>query len=393
MNRNKKSFLTIISVAIVGVFAALALTFCGGSGGGGGTALSNAPAGFSFTDANGNAITSASTGDTVQLRDASSNVILQFTIGGAVDFSNVTAGRDASKTLTHFPSAGDKDGLSGTLTMYVPCGATTTQVTVCPQAATLAEIAGGCTGELTLTQAAATSGNYTWDNAATRTGSEDCQVSAAVADFGTGVLGSAAQPTLTVYDFPDVGVCNAGTVDVTGDTFKTALAGATSFTLMHKTYAPGEVPFICGKQGVWDPGDPDAFGTTVEIFMTETIASVFTGNVFICNDGFTFTQGNYGFHDATTFRGEIQFTADGTLYRGRLRFTVTGDDAGKTIASLGISETDVLLTDGSGNTLSTGADVRDLLAASPTDITVHAVSDSTTHITTTGGFICAGVLQ
>lgn len=200
--------------------------------------------------------------------------------------------------------------------------------------------------------------------------------------------------TLTAEDFPSVGVCSTGTVDVTGETLKTAVAAATTFTFLHKPYASdADIPFICGKQGSWDPAETDAFDATTVLGSTDLISDILggaLGSVFICNDGFTFAQGNQGLHGATNFRGELTFDSGGTTYRVRLRFAVTGTDADATLASLGLATTDITLTDGSGNTLTTVADVIALLASDATSITVNVVANGTTLITATGGVICAG---
>lgn len=378
---------------------ALALVYCSSTGSDTTIdVLSNVPTGFVFTNADGTTITSATRGATVQFRDTSGNSLLQFATSGNVDFTNVVAARDSTSTLVHFPSAADKSGLTGNLTMFVPCAAAANQIRTCPQAATMNQVALGCTGETTLTAATATSGSYTWDNASTHTGTDDCQVSASVDNFGTGAFAlTSTGPILTTNDFPTVGVCSTGTVDVTSDGFKSALASATSFIFMHQTYDGmdvSSVPFICGKQGVWDPSDPDtAFATTVTVNMTDAVSTLFgEQNTFICNNGFTFTDSNWGFHDATTFRGELIFASGNTSYRGRVRFTVTGTGAGVTLESLGFTPSDVTMTDVDGAALATVGDVRDLLAANPIDITVNAVAGGATRITTTGGFICAGTL-
>ena len=130
--------------------------------------------------------------------------------------------------------------------------------------------------------------------------------------------------------------------------------------------------------------------------MADAVANLLNGafgNVFICNDGFGWGPGataTQGFHAADTYRGEVRFTANATTYRGRVRFSVTGTDANKTLASLFLSPADVTLTDTTGTTLTTVGDVRNLLAADPVNITVHAKATGTTRITAAGGFICAG---
>lgn len=199
---------------------------------------------------------------------------------------------------------------------------------------------------------------------------------------------------LTAEDFPSVGVCNTGTVDVTSTTMKDAIDGATQFVFLHKPYSSdADIPFICGKQGSWDPAEADAFDATTTLNATDLLSDILGGafgQVFICNNGFTFAAFNQGFHGATTFRGELTFASGGTTYRVRVRFTVSGTNADATLASLGLTPANITLTDGSGNALTTVADLVALLVANPTDITVNVVANGTTQITATGGVICAG---
>lgn len=201
--------------------------------------------------------------------------------------------------------------------------------------------------------------------------------------------------TLTAEDYPNVGICSTGTIDVTGADIKAALGAATTFIFMHKQWtSDADNPFICGKQGVWDPGVTGAFEDDSQDINTTALLSDILGgvlgNVFMCNDGFSFNTFNFGFHGSTTFRGELRFTANGTTYRVRLRFSVTGPDADATLASLGLAPANISLTDEDGNALTTVADIIDLFVANPTNITVNVVSNSTTHITASGGLICAG---
>jgi hypothetical protein len=211
---------------------------------------------------------------------------------------------------------------------------------------------------------------------------------------GGGGGGGGGGVVLTADDFPNVGVCATANVDLTAQTFKDAIAAATGVALFHKPYSTDAViPFICGKQGVWDPSEADAFDTVSSIDITDLIVDILggaLGQVFICNDGFTFAGTNFGFHSATTFRGELFFqTNDPSSFRVRVRFTVTGADADATLASLNLTTADITLTDGSGNVLTSVADVLTLFAADPTNVTVNVVSNGTTHITATGGVICA----
>lgn len=206
--------------------------------------------------------------------------------------------------------------------------------------------------------------------------------------------------TLTSLDFPSVGVCANCDVSVTSDTLKNFLATITSMTLLHKTFAgDSTIPFICGKQGVWDPSDSDAFDdATRTLNMTGSLYGVGgvleLPNLFICNLGFGFDPGSAseGLHGATVWRGEITFTDGTTIYRARLRFTVTGSGVDQTFTDLGINITDIILQDGNGNQLDTASDVRDLFAADPTNITLKVIANSTTYLTATGGMICVETL-
>ncbi|OGQ04706.1 MAG: hypothetical protein A3F82_08400 [Deltaproteobacteria bacterium RIFCSPLOWO2_12_FULL_44_12] len=199
--------------------------------------------------------------------------------------------------------------------------------------------------------------------------------------------------SLTSNDFSTVGVCS-GSLDVTTTTIKNALAAATSFTFMEKTFtSDADNPFICGKQGTWDPSTAGAFATTnATVLFADLLTNIIQGTrgtIMMCNTGFDFTEVDYGFHDADTFRGELTFTDGTTTYRVRLRFTVTGTDAGKTLASLGLTLADISLTDGNDAALTTAQDILNLFAANPSSITIKVKAGGTTRITGTGGIICA----
>lgn len=158
--------------------------------------LSNPPTGFKFTNTSGNTIDRMGEGSLVQLRDnENDNIIIQFTISGDVDFTNVAADRDDIRTMAHFPSSSDKSGISGTIKLFVPCDDTIDTMRVCPSAATLFEIANGCPGEVTLTNSETTSDNYTWDNANSRSEDADCEVSTDISNFGTGAVGQVTDET------------------------------------------------------------------------------------------------------------------------------------------------------------------------------------------------------
>lgn len=171
----------------ISLLSVLVLASCGGVASS--YTLSHAPTGFNFTNTSGNTIDKMGGGSIIQLRDSENNIIIQFTIDGDVDFANVVADRDDLRTLAHFPSSSDKSGLTGNITLFVPCNDTINTIRVCPDATTLFEIANGCPGEITLTDSETTSGNYTWDNATSRSGDNDCEVWATVDNFNTGALG------------------------------------------------------------------------------------------------------------------------------------------------------------------------------------------------------------
>lgn len=209
---------------------------------------------------------------------------------------------------------------------------------------------------------------------------------------GGGSAGTGDSADLSTADFPEVGICDTGSTDVTESTFLDALGNMVQFTFMHLPYGGNaSIPFLCGKEGVWDPTDPNAFSEPKTISATESIADLINGNfgsVLICNAGFNFADFNFGLHDASTFRGELKWIDGGTTYRIRVRFTISGDDAGKTLADLGISASDLKLQDADGNDLDTIADVLQLFVDNPGSVTVKVVSDSTVHITALGRVIC-----
>jgi hypothetical protein len=190
----------LTTAGIVGsVAAALFISHCGATSAVE-YSLSNPPAGFVFTNTAGNQVDKMGSGSTAQLRDTSGKILLQFFVNGLINFQNVVAGRDSTRTLIHFPAASDKYGLSGYLLLFLPCTATTDEVHVCPSAATLSEVTSGCTGELTLTAANPASGAYTWSNASTKTDIDDCQIKANVSDFGTGAFGISTSASMVIEE-------------------------------------------------------------------------------------------------------------------------------------------------------------------------------------------------
>lgn len=181
-----------LSVALLSVMLIIVAAGCGGSSSTTPTTndtLANAPSGASFTDVNGNTITEVAQGTTAYLSDSSDNKILAFTTSGNVDFSNVTANRSSFASIVHFPSSTDKAGLTGTLILYMPCSDQYDQINICPSATSLADTVIGCEGATTITAPASGSGAYTWDNIIGRAANDDCLLSAAVDDFGTGAYG------------------------------------------------------------------------------------------------------------------------------------------------------------------------------------------------------------
>ena len=96
-----------------------------------GVSLGTAPEGLTFTDANGNPIGEISPGDTVQVRDDDGNVIVAFTVESEVDLSGLLAGQDTTTSFAHFE---DTTGLSGDITLFIPCSADSDLVLVTPGA-------------------------------------------------------------------------------------------------------------------------------------------------------------------------------------------------------------------------------------------------------------------
>ncbi len=188
---------TIIPIRYGNLWKGLLATLCfvlSGCGGGSSVLpegfLSNAHSGFSFTDTNGNAISFFSDGATIQLRDSSDRVLVSFSPDGDVDFTNVTAARTGTRSLLHFPSTADKNGIAGNITFHVPCAASDDLVVLCPDAEATDDVASGCDSELNLTDSSPSSAGYLWDNPE-RSGSDDCEVIVAIEDFGTGGMGDA----------------------------------------------------------------------------------------------------------------------------------------------------------------------------------------------------------
>ena len=211
---------------------------------------------------------------------------------------------------------------------------------------------------------------------------------------GSDTAGKGDSALLSTNDYPNVGVCDMGSTDVTEAGFLTALGNMTQFTFIHFPYSSdADLPFICGREGIWDPGNAEAFSkANSNIPATTPITQVlqgFLGNVLICNSGFAFSDpSSGGFHDANTYRGELTWTDAGTTYRLRVRFTVSGDNAGKTLASLGITPSDLKFQDSAGNELATIGDVLQLFVKNAGSVTVKVVSGTTTHITALGRVIC-----
>lgn len=180
----KSEFLKIAKGWIKSIISApFSLAGCGG-GGTTGVTLGGAPAGFVFTDTSGNEINEAKEGDTVELRATDGTTVLQFTVGTtAVSLSGVTIERDAEGTYVSLPAS--VTGLPSELTVMVPCQEGNTVVQVCPEETGMPTVFPVCTSGDFLTQSAPASGGYTWDNAASRTGNDDCTVSGSLESFAT----------------------------------------------------------------------------------------------------------------------------------------------------------------------------------------------------------------
>lgn len=382
--------------------------------------LGGAPTGSVFTDSDGNTVSSTTRGSTAQLRDSSDNVLLAFTTDGSVDFTNVTATRTSSKAVVHFPSSTDKEGLTGTLVMYLPCDARTNQVRVCPSATTEDETSTSCSGVLALNATTSTSGSYTWDNASTRTGTTDCQVSASVENFGTGAFGeasSSAQPALATTDFPDVSPCSDRNVLPNDADFLTAINNAASVNHIHLSYntevalatADGDIPAICGLEGSWDPSAVtgsrrsvvlNTFSNTLhDDFFASTASACMDGTAGICRSTFPGFNScslstDEGFPAAGTFRGDGCLEAGGSVYYFRTRATVSGDGADKKFSEVSGSlsnQTDLVIFDSDGNRVETKAAVKTMATENPADFSFtvrNNIDNSITYLNVRWEVIC-----
>ncbi len=375
-------------------------------------AVANAPTGFIFTDADGNTISGTTRGATAQLRASSGETVLAFTTDGDVDFSNVTVARTSSRSVVHFPTSDDKAGLTGTLTLFVPCDSRTNQVRICPSAATTDETATGCSGELTVSTGTATSGAYTFGNASSRSGVTDCQVTANVADFGTGALSEASsgvQPLLATADFPDVSPCTDRNVLPNDADFITAINNASAVKHIHLTYGSDtDIPAICGKEGSWNPSSvtgtsrtlgTNTFGNTMHEDFFGSIYSACSGTAGICRSTFPgfgtcSASTDNGFPAAGTYRGEGCIESSGSIYLFRVRATVSGDGADKKFSEVSgnlSNQTDLVLFDSSGNRTETKAAVKAMAVANPADLSFtlrNNIDNSITYLNVRWEVIC-----
>lgn len=164
--------------------------------------------GFQFTNANGEAISSSPPGEIVQLRDTRLGLILiEFVTSGPIDFSNVVAEIDydtRNVRLVYFPQSTDKVGLTGNIVLHTLGDDTANIVSVCPSVTSLhinTELEGICdTAIFELTKESPSLNGYTWDNASTISGDEDCKVSVAVEDYTGGFIMCGCSECLPVVE-------------------------------------------------------------------------------------------------------------------------------------------------------------------------------------------------
>jgi hypothetical protein len=217
--------------------------------------LGTPPDGYSFTDEDGNPVNGVEPGTVVQIRDEEGNVLVAFTVDSNADLSGLELGRTEDVSFAHFA---DTNSLTGDITLFVPCGPGVNTLYVTPGAQSAAEVStdGGGAGTITLSIAApGPTDGYTFVNAATRVGDEDCQVSADVSEFSTGAAGDTVDGngfppdtvgmTFSSTTFAETGA-NDGTVDsitvtVVNDTFAPSdtFTADTDYTLSGTTIPEG----------------------------------------------------------------------------------------------------------------------------------------------------------
>lgn len=344
---------------IIGFFAFLNLIVsCGGGDGGGTFTLSGAPTGFTFTDESGNAITSANSGAKAQLRDTDGNVLFEFTVSGNVNFANVTTARSDTKALVHFPSASDKGGITGTVTLYVPCSSHQNSIVLCPGATSLDDVTTTCTGAIQLYPGSATGSNYTFANATTKSADTTlCQAQADIANFATGGTGNTILPTLTDADLPNTAPCGDQTI-LTDATFWADLQAVTGN--VYRQYFDDPVPTnyaaVCGYGGNFTAGRVDFvdlhfYGDRLNDLISDADHPDKGAGAGVCGDNWPPNS----FPKAGTYRHDYRVTANGRTYEYRVRATLTaagGTVLGQPIAAVLGSEdiaTNLKFVDPAGN--------------------------------------------
>ncbi len=162
-------------------------------------AASELPVGFQFTDSSGNEIVESDNGK-AQVRDQDGRVFVEIVPSAAIDFSDSSFARNDTTTVAHIVN---RTGLEDKITLFVPCKENANSVVVCPGATSLEELEETrgieCPNRIILNQLGRTLRGYTFDNLSTRSGDEDCQVSAPVDVFGTGGTGAETRPTCSAF--------------------------------------------------------------------------------------------------------------------------------------------------------------------------------------------------
>jgi hypothetical protein len=350
--------------------------------------LANAPAGFSFTDETGIALTGFSGGETaIQLRDGGSNILFSFTANGDVDFTNVTAVRSSTKSVIHFPATTDKAGITGTVTLYVPCVSNQNSVVVCPSATSADEVTTSCTDVVTVSPTTTISGNYTFANATTRIGATDCQITADIENFGSGALGNTSLSTLVSEDLNSTAPCPSQTL-LTDSTFIADLKAATAFTLVSDNTNNDT---ICARGSNFTGSGTDT-PITLSQFNVDGLLLVGIG---VCGTDTIIDS----LPLAGTYRRDFKFTANGRSYRFRLRAVVTAgspDVLGQSIETvLGSSsiQSPVEYVDPAGTIITQDSTAQSsLINFLPNPIntfTVRKASDDQTLFTVKAELICA----
>lgn len=220
-----------------------------------------------------------------------------------------------------------------------------------------------------------------------------------------GISSTTGQPDLTEGDFPNLPPCANRDIVPSDDTFVEDLTAALDIIHTHTKYeSDANLPAVCGLaaadnslsdgQAVWDPSN----GTPVNVCnaFSEELADFPGSDDFspsMCRTTYAIEteQTADGFPRGGTYRVDACIEGQETSYDLRLRLTVSGADANKTWASLGIESADTLeVFDKKGIQVTSTETLRDLLVANPagTTVTIRTSSGKKTHLSVGIQIIC-----